>query len=60
MRWYDSGTFLAIDLPVEKGNLDLHQSVVKVEYAVPQGDTWWMVGAAFARLHRLEEINALL
>jgi len=59
-RWYDSGTFLAIDLPNEKGNPNVHPSVVKVQYAVPQGDSWWMVGAAFARHHRPEEIKALL
>jgi hypothetical protein len=59
-RWYDSGTFLAVDLPGEKGNPDIHPSVVKVQYAVPQGDSWWMVGAAFARRHRQEEIKAML
>jgi len=59
-RWYDSGTFLAVDLPGEKGDLDVHPSVVKIQYAVPQGGNWWMVGAAFARNRRQEEIKALL
>jgi hypothetical protein len=59
-RWYDSGTFLAIDLPGHKDNPDVHPSVVKIQYAVPQGGSWWMVGAAFARNHRQEEIRALL
>ena len=59
-RWYDSGTFLAVDLPGEKGDPDVHPSVVKIQYAVPQGGNWWMVGAAFARNRRQEEIKALL
>jgi len=59
-RWYDSGTFLAVDLPGEKGDPDFHPSVIKIQYAVPQGGNWWMVGAAFARNHRQEEITALL
>jgi hypothetical protein len=59
-RWYDSGTFLAIDLPGGKDNPDVHPSVVKIQYAVPQGGNWWMVGATFARNHRQEEILALL
>lgn len=59
-RWYDSGTFLAIDLPCEKGNSEVHPSLVRIQYVVPQGDNWWMVGAAFARRHRQEEIKSLL
>ena len=59
-RWYDSGTFLAIDLPGAKGNPEVRPSVVKIQYAVPQGGNWWMVGATFARDHRQVEIKALL
>jgi hypothetical protein len=51
---------LAIDLPDKKGNPDVHPSVVEIQYAVPQGGNWWMVGATFARNHRQEEIQALL
>jgi hypothetical protein len=59
-RWYDSGTILAIDLPSEQGNSDVHPSLVRVQYAVPQGASWWMVGAAFARRHSQKEIKSLL
>jgi PilZ domain len=59
-RWYDAGTSLAIDLPTEKGNPDRRPAVVKIQYAVPQGDGWWMAGASFARDHNAEELKALL
>ena len=59
-RWYDAGTFLAIDLPSQKGNPDVQPSVVKIQYVVPQGDSWWMAGAAFARNHPQDEIKTLL
>jgi len=57
-RWYDAGTFLAIDLPSQTGKHDIHPSVVKIQYVMPQGDSWWMAGAAFARDHRQDEIKA--
>src|SRR5438094_8075425 len=57
-RWYDAGTFLAIDLPSQTGKHDIHPSVVKIQYVMPQVDSWWMAGAAFARNRRQDEIKA--